>query len=119
MNETLISDTYQKAEALNDQFKSLFSPGTHESLPDLGPIPCPSMNKFKITVPGILKQLQNRRIHKAPRPDKIVPRILHDFANILAEPLAADIFNKSLETSTLPRDWQTANDVPILKKGKI
>ena len=47
------------------------------------------------------------KMHKAPEPDKIIPRILHDFANILSEPLA-DIFNKSLKTSTvgLPRDWQ-------------
>ena len=83
----------------------------------MGPRPFPSINKFKITVPGILKQLQNLKIHKVPGPDKIVPRILHDFANILAEPLA-DIFNKSLETSTVPHDWQTANGVPIFKKRK-
>ena len=83
--------------------KSVFGPATHESLLDMGPSLFPSMNKFKITVPGILKQLQNSKIHKAPGPDKIVPRILFDFANILAEPLA-EIFNNSLETSTVPRD---------------
>ena len=45
----------EKAEALNNQFKSVFSPATHESLPDMGPSHFPSINKFKITVPGILK----------------------------------------------------------------
>ena len=34
------------------------------------------------------------------------------YANILAEPLS-DIFNKLLETSIVPRDWQTVNVVPI------
>ena len=117
VNGKLISDTCEKAEALNELFKSVFSPATLECLPDMGPSPFPLMNKIKITVPGISKQLQNLKIHKAPGPNEIVPKILHDFANILAEPLA-DIFNKSLETSTVPRDWQTANVVPIFKKGE-
>ena len=74
VNAKLISDTYmKKAEALNERFKSVFSPATHENLPDMGPSPFSSMNKFKITAPGILKQLQDLKIHKAPGPDKIVP----------------------------------------------
>ena len=46
-------------------FKSVFSPATHASLPDMGPSPFPPMNKFKITFPGILKQLRNIKINKA------------------------------------------------------
>ena len=42
---------------------------------------------------------------------------MHDFAHILAEPLV-EIFNKSLETSDVPHDRQTANVVPIFKKGE-
>ena len=49
------------------------------------------------------KLLQDIKIHKAPGPEKIVPRLLHDFAHILAEPLV-EIFNKSLETSDVPHD---------------
>ena len=83
----------------------------------MGPSSFPSMKKFKFTVPGILKLLQDIKIHKAPGPDTIVPRLWHDFAHILAEPLV-EIFNKSLETSDVPHDWQTANVVPIFKKGE-
>ena len=84
----------------------------------MGPSSFPSMKKFKFFVSGILKQLQDIKIHKAPGPDKIVPRLLHDFAHILAEPLV-EIFNKSLETSDIPHDWQTANVVPIFNKSTL
>ena len=41
-------------------------------------------------------------------------------SNLLAEPLVK-IFNKSLETSDVPHDWQTAkfNVAPIFKKGNV
>ena len=117
-NDKLINDTYGKAEALNKQFQSVFNPTRHSTLSDMGPRSFPSMEKFKFTVPGISKLLQDIKIHQAPGPDKIVQRLLHDFARILAEPLV-EIFNKSLETSDVPHDWQTANVVPIFKKGEL
>ena len=83
----------------------------------MGPSSFQSVKKFKVTVPGILKLLEDIKIHKAPGPDKIVHRLLHDFTHILAEPLV-EIFNKSLETSDVPHDWQTANVVPIFKKRR-
>ena len=83
----------------------------------MGPSSSPSMKKIKFTVPGILKLLQDIKIHKAPGPDKIVPRLLHDFAHMLAGPLV-EFSNQSFETSDVPHDWQTANVVPIFKKGE-
>ena len=65
VNCKLFSDMYEKDKASNNQFKSLFSPAIHESLPDMGPSHFPSMNKLKNSVPGILKQLQNLKIQKA------------------------------------------------------
>ena len=72
------------------------------------------LKKIKYIVRGILKLLQDIKIHKAPGPAKIVPRFLHDFAHILAESLV-EIFNKSVEISEVHDDWQTANVVPIFK----
>ena len=83
----LINDTYGKAEALNEQSQSVFNPTTHSTLPDMGPSSFPSVKNVKFSVVGILKLLQDMKIHKAPGPDKIVPRLLHEFAHILAEPL--------------------------------
>ena len=75
----------------------------YSTLPDMWPSSFSSMKKYKFTVPGILKLLQDIKIHKAPRQDKIVPRLLHDLTHILAEPLF-EIFNKSLETSDVPHN---------------
>ena len=50
-------------------------------------------------------------------PDGIVPRILRDYADQLAKPLAF-IFQKSLDSSIVPSDWQQANVVPLFKKGE-
>ena len=100
VNGKLINYTYEKAEALNNQFQSVFNPTTHNTLPGI-----------KFTVLGILKLLHDIKIHKASGLD----RFLHDFANISAEP-QVEIFKKSFKTSDVPRDWQTSNVVPILKK---
>ena len=78
---------------------------------------CLSINKCKITVLIILKQLQNIKIHKTSKPDKTLPKFLHGFVNILAEPLA-DIFDKSLETTTVPRDCRQQMLYQYLKRGK-
>ena len=80
----------------------------------MGPSPFSPMTNFQISENGVLKLL---KIHKAPGPDGIVPRILRDYANQLAEPLSY-IFQKSLDSSIVPSDWQQANVVPIFKKGE-
>ena len=82
----------------------------------MGPSSFLSMRNFKFTVPGILKLLENIKIHNASGPVKIVPRLLHDFAHILTE-LLVDISKKTLETSDIPHHWQTANVAPIFKNG--
>ena len=75
------------------------------------------MPNFQIIENGVLKLLKNLKIHKAPGPDGIVPRILRDYADQLAEPLSY-IFKKSLDSSIVPSDWQQANVVLIFKKGE-
>ena len=75
------------------------------------------MPNFQISENGVLKLLKNLKIHKAPGPDGIAPRILRDYADQLAEPLSY-IFKKSLDSSIVPGDWQQANVVPIFEKGE-
>ena len=83
----------------------------------MGPSPFNPMPNFQISENGVLKLLKNLKIHKAPGPDGIVPRILRDYADQLAEPLSY-IFKKSLDSSIVPSDWQQANVVPIFNKGE-
>lgn len=48
--------------------------------------------------------------------DGIHPRVLRKCLGVLAAPLT-NLFNQSLLTGGVPQDWQTANIVPIHRKG--
>ena len=54
---------------------------------------------------------------KAPGPDNISPRILKEYAHVLAEPITI-IFNTSLASGVVPSIWKESNIVPIPKTCK-
>lgn len=74
------------------------------------------MEDITITEPGVLKLLQTLKIHKAPGPDGISPRVLKELAPSIA-PMLTMIFKKSYETAEVPSDWREAFVTPIYKKG--
>ena len=49
-------------------------------------------------------------------PDGIHPRILRELGDVLAAPLT-DLFNASLESGVVPKDWREAHVVPLHKSG--
>jgi hypothetical protein len=65
---------------------------------------------------GVLKLLQNLKVHKAAGPDTISPRLLNSLASVIT-PAITRIFQTSLDEGTVPKDWRKANIVPIFKKG--
>jgi len=80
-----IVDPIEKAQALNNQFGSVFS--QHQNVPqNLLPTTSPYKKSPDIifTEAGVLKLLQNLKEHKAPGPDKIGPRVLKELASQLA-----------------------------------
>ena len=106
-NGNLISDPLSKANLLNKQFQSVFHPPNDSSyLPTMGPSLFNPMANFQISENCVLKLLKNFKIHKAPGQDRIVPEYF--FADQLAAPLTF-IFQKSLDSSIVPSDWQQAN----------
>ena len=64
-----------------------------------------------------MKLLSNLKPHKAAGPDQISPRIMKEMANTLA-PTLTTIFQKSIQTGEVPKDWRTADVAPIYKKGQ-
>ena len=54
--------------------------------------------------------------YKSPGPDKFMPRVIKEVMEEVTDHLL-DIFNLSLETGELPRDWKVSNVTPIPKKG--
>ena len=95
-----------KADALNDYFKSVF---TKEQLPILtkGPSQFPSIQSLEIGQNGVTKQLQALNPNKASGPDEIPAKVLKETANKIS-PIIQHIFQQSYTSGQLPEAWKTA-----------
>jgi hypothetical protein len=112
----IYSDNNNKAEILNNQFKSAYTLEDTTSLPNLGESKIPSMPNIHISENGVHKLLSKLNDHKAAGPDAVPPRLLRQLADIIA-PALTRIFQTSLDKGAVPKEWRTASVVPIFKKG--
>jgi len=139
------SASADKANILNSQFKSAFSPPCPLSLKHLCNIALSKltannyitledksngsnvelqlkpdyaypMPNIDVTISGIDKLLSNINPYKACGPDQIQPRVLKELHSEIA-PILQIIFNKSLHSGVVPSDWKNANVAPVFKKG--
>ena len=130
-------DNVQKANLLNEQFQSDFTPKSPLTLKQLSSqkvqdlqesghispesVPTEIKNKYhsvqeiNISVGGIMKLLQGLKPDKASGSDRIKPLLLHKLCCEIALILQV-IFSKSLQKGSLPSDWLKANAVPVFKK---
>ena len=116
LNGTEISDSLYKSDVFNNYFKSVFTIEDLQNLPDKGPSPHPDIDNITISSFGIFKLLNKLNINKATGPDHIGARILKETSSVIA-PILRIIFQRSLDTGTIPEDWKVANIVPIHKKN--
>jgi len=114
----LISNSKEKANALNNHFKSVFTKENLSILPTISDTTnsIPDMTTLTISQSGIQHLLSTLDEQKACGPDLISPYILKHCANEIA-PVLQVIFTQSLATSSLPTDWLSANICPVFKKG--
>ena len=115
--DTLVVDEIDKANVLNSFFasQSLLDESANELPNDYPRHVGPSINEIVITRAEVLSVLQKLSLGKASGPDGINNRILVEAANELASPLC-NLFNQSIDISTLPSSWKTSNVCPIFKK---
>ena len=113
----LVSDNKTKAELLNAQFKSVFTEEDMSGLPDFVSKNISSIPDIVVSTNGVEKLLKNLNPNKAAGPDGISPRVLKEFASEIA-PILTIIFQASLDSGTIPKDWKQANISPIFKKGE-
>ena len=134
-NSTITKD---KADTLNNQFQSVFTPKTPLALSklaqmtvqdqvDAGKINAQSvsagclnnqlvMSEVHLSESGILKLLHDLNPHKAAGPDELKSLVLKGLREVIA-PMVKIIFQRSLETGRVPKDWNDANVCPFFKKG--
>ena len=105
------------AECLNSYFSTVFTDSTPGISLGNKTTKGECLSDFKFEEPEILKVLDNLKIDNAAGPDGIHPRTLFETKSHLAKPLRI-LFQKSLNTSTVPIDWKKATVVPIFKKGR-
>ena len=116
VNGRLFSNPENKVEILLKQFKSAFSSDNDNPPPNTKATNAPPIQPIKISSQGIAKLLSDLQPHKAPGPDCIPNTVLKPCANNIAPALSL-IYQRSLDTGTLPSDWFTANISAAFKKG--
>ena len=110
------TNAIDKADALSNQFQSIFTKEHCSNIPTLNGSPTKSMLPIQISTEGIVKLWKELKSQKAPGPDNITLTILRTCAEQVV-PLLQQIFQKSLNTDELPLDWQKSNISSIFKKG--
>lgn len=113
----LHSTNIQKAEILNEQFRTAFTAEDLSHIPSKGDSPFPAMDEIRVGEEGVRKLLCSLKIDKATGPDTIPAFILKSAADELA-PVLTKLFQLSLDTGDVPSDWRNAWVVPIFKKGE-
>ena len=118
VNGKWISDTTQKANSFNAQFSKVFStPGTPFRPPPAEPHGSAAhINNISINRTGILKLLLGIKENKAPGPDGLPGKLLKMCAEELCGVLTV-LFQKSLDSGTVPSDWKVAHITPVYKKS--
>ena len=107
-----VSLAADKAEALNQQFCSVFTEENLDEFPSLNSQQVPNITDLKITTNGVQKLLEEIKQQKASGPDQIPARVIKNCAASIA-PIFQKIFQKSVDSGELPEDWLNGNIVPI------
>ena len=101
INNKIITEDKDKAEALSKQFASVFTDEDKTSIPSLGESRVPDIPQLIIYPDGVLELLKNVKDNKAPGPDGIPPWILKITAEEIS-PILANIFQASIDKGYLP-----------------
>ena len=115
VNDKPITNDRDKANALNNQFSSVFT-NERYPIPVIDHSLYSSMPHLDIGINGIIKQLKNLNQNKATGPDELPARVLKETAEQIA-PIITHIFQQSYNTGKLPNDWLQALVTPIHKKS--
>ena len=118
INGIQVEDKQQMCNSFNQYFSSVFTteqipiPNCNKLKPEI-----PPLGQLKIEESEVLDAIKQLKRHTSPGPDMIYASILQDHAKTISKILAT-IFQQSIDTGQIPKDWKEANVTPIHKKGK-
>ena len=112
----LVTDSKLKADALNQQFQSVFSAKTNSNRSENSDSYQTDMRHLHVGREGVLKLLRELKTNKATGPGGVSTRLLKESAESIADTLFR-IFNTSLQTGEVSKDRKEALVTPIYKKG--
>ena len=115
-NGNVITDSLSKAEIVNSQFKSVFTPQSGNIFSQLPGTQFRKIKPLHISENSVFMLLDRIDVSKSSGPDKLPTRLLQSLAKELT-PVVHFIFTQSLSTGELPTEWTQANVAPIFKKG--
>ena len=74
------------------------------------------MEDIDFTKEGLTKLLKGLNPSKALGSDELHPRVLNELATELG-PIFAHLFQQSIDSGEIPKEWTLANISPLFKKG--
>ena len=111
----LAESDFEKAGEFNGQFTDVFTKTEHSQVPLLNR-KAPFMEDIVISKEGVTKLLKGLNPSKALGPDELHPRVLKELASELG-PVFAHLFQQSIDSGEIPKEWSLANICPLFKKA--
>ena len=114
-----VDDDKSAVECFNQYFASVF---TRDNLLPVSAVPMttekmePVCTDVLLDVSTIVKAITKLTPDKAHGPDELSAMMLIETSNEIAYPLLL-LYKKSLNETSVPADWKSANVTPIFKKG--
>ena len=102
----------EKAAEFNGQFTYVFTKSEYSQVPLLDRS-APFMEDIVVTKEGVIKLLNPS---KALWPDELHLRVLKELATELG-PIFEHLFQQSIDSGDIPKEWTLANISPLFKKG--
>ena len=105
----------EKAAEFNGQFTDVFTKSEYSQV-SLLDRSAPLMEDIVVTKEGVTKRLKGLNPSKALWPGELHPRVLKELATELG-PIFAHLFQQSIDSGDIPKEWTLANISPLFKKG--